>query len=52
MIGLPLRQENPEITLTSAQVENIEKEVTKRLKKERIIEVGMKQVREKAPFHL
>jgi hypothetical protein len=46
------RQENPEIVLNAAQIENIEKEVSKRLKKERVFEAGMKQVREKAPFHL
>jgi len=41
MMGLPLR-ENPEIILNAAQIESIEKEVTKRLKKERIFEAGMK----------
>jgi hypothetical protein len=47
-----IRQENPEIVLSAAQIDNIEKELAKRLKKERIFEAGMKQVREKAPFHL
>ncbi len=43
---------NPEVTLNSLQIEQIEKEVTRKLKKERTFEAGMKQVRERAPFHL
>ncbi len=41
---------NPE-ELTAAQIENIEKEVTKKLKKERNLESGVKYIREKAAFH-
>lgn len=43
---------NPEVTLNNAQIDLIEKEVNRKLKKERTFEAGMKQVREKAPFHL
>jgi hypothetical protein len=43
---------NPEVTLNNAQIDLIEKEVNRKLKKERTFEGGMKQVREKAPFHL
>jgi hypothetical protein len=43
---------NPEIVLNQGQIEQIEKEVTRKLKKERTFEAGMKQVRERAPFHL
>lgn len=43
---------NPEMTLNTLQIEQIEKEVTRKLKKERTFEAGMKQVRERAPFHL
>ena len=41
-----------ETTLTQAQLDQIEKEVARKLKKDRTFEGGMKQVREKAPFHL
>jgi hypothetical protein len=41
MIGFT-RQENPEIVLNASQIENIDKEVSKRLKKERVFEAGMK----------
>jgi hypothetical protein len=51
-MGITSRHENPEIVLNATQIDAIEKEVTKRLKKERVFEAGMKQVREKAPFHL
>ena len=41
-MGMSSRQENPEIVLNPTQIDAIEKEVTKRLKKERVFEAGMK----------
>lgn len=43
---------NPEEQLSAAQIDQIEKDISRRLKKERTLEAGMKQVRERAPFHL
>ena len=43
---------NPESQLTSAQIDQIEKEVGRKLKKERNFDGGVKQIREKTPFHL
>ena len=33
---------NPEVTLNNAQIEQIEKEISRKLKKERTFEAGMK----------
>ena len=40
-----------QITLSVAQTEQIEKDIAKKLKKERTFEGGVKQIREKTPFH-
>ena len=37
--------------LTPQQMEVIEKEVQKRIKKERTLDGGVKNLKEKAPFH-
>lgn len=46
-----INPEEPLNDLTPQQLEQIEKEVNKKLKKERTLEAGIKHIREKVPFH-
>jgi hypothetical protein len=42
---------NPEDGLSAAQLDLIEKEVIKKLKKERTLDSGVRNIKEKAPFN-